>query len=161
MSDHVRQVTEMITEIEGLNNRVRGLETTIRELVTPLAPALLEITGISHISAAALLAEIGDLTRFASSAKLARHTGTAPIPVCSSDKERYRLHRGGNRRRKEQRRAVSIHHIVSKEVVTEAERASRGVALEDLGGIRQRVRLRKVPTGHAPLLGLGPARSVP
>ncbi|WP_416069990.1 transposase [Streptomyces sp. ME01-18a] len=45
-----------------------------------------------------LLAEIGDITRFASSAKLARYTGTAPIPVYSSDKERYRLLRGGNRR---------------------------------------------------------------
>ncbi|MFE4869931.1 transposase [Streptomyces sp. NPDC056682] len=99
MSGHVRRVlTEMITEIDGLNIRVRGLETTIRELVTPLAPALLEITGISHVSAAVLLAEIGDITRFTSSAKLARYTGTAPIPVYSSDKERYRLHRGGNRR---------------------------------------------------------------
>ncbi|MFE9727932.1 transposase [Streptomyces sp. NPDC005794] len=99
MSAHVRRVlTEMTTEIDGLNKRVRGLETTIRELVTPLAPTLLEITGISHVSAAVLLAEIGDITRFTSSAKLARYTGTAPIPVYSSDKERYRLHRGGNRR---------------------------------------------------------------
>ncbi|WP_222443419.1 transposase [Streptomyces misionensis] len=99
MSDHVRRVlTEMITEIGELNKRVRGLENTIRELVTPLAPALLEITGISHVSAAVLLTEIGDITRFTSSAKLARYTGTAPIPVYSSDKERYRLHRGGNRR---------------------------------------------------------------
>ncbi|MEU1600541.1 IS110 family transposase [Streptomyces sp. NPDC005708] len=59
---------------------------------------MLEITGISHVSAAVLLAEIGDINRFTSSAKLARYTGTAPIPVHSSDKERYRLHRGGNRR---------------------------------------------------------------
>jgi transposase len=88
----------VITEIDELNKRVRGLETTIGELVTPLAPTLLEITGISHVSAAVLLAEIGDITRFTSSAKLARNTGTAPIPVYSSDKERYRLHRGGNRR---------------------------------------------------------------
>ncbi|MEV6013684.1 IS110 family transposase [Streptomyces sp. NPDC051976] len=93
---HLPGVARLLTD--GLNKRVRGLETTIRELVTPLAPALLEITGISHVSAAVLLAEIGDITRFTSSAKLARYTGTAPIPVYSSDKERYRLHRGGNRR---------------------------------------------------------------
>ncbi|MFJ2866489.1 transposase [Kitasatospora sp. NPDC087314] len=41
---------------------------------------------------------IGDITRFANAAKLARYTGCAPIPVYSSDKERHRLHRGGNRR---------------------------------------------------------------
>ncbi|MBF6050300.1 transposase, partial [Streptomyces sp. NRRL B-1677] len=99
MTAHVRRVlTEMVTETAGLNERVRGLEATIRELVSPLAPALLEITGISHVSAAVLLAEIGDITRFTSSAKLARYTGCAPIPVYSSDKERHRLHRGGNRR---------------------------------------------------------------
>ncbi|UQA92131.1 IS110 family RNA-guided transposase [Streptomyces halobius] len=98
-SAHVRRVlVEMVTEIAELNERVRGLEATIRELVSPLAPALLEITGISHVSAAVLLAEIGDITRFTSSAKLARYTGCAPIPVYSSDKERHRLHRGGNRR---------------------------------------------------------------
>ena len=45
-----------------------------------------------------LIAEIGDISRFSSSAKLARYTGCAPIPVYSSDKERHRLHRGGNRR---------------------------------------------------------------
>jgi transposase len=59
---------------------------------------MLQITGISHTSAAVLIAEIGDITRFSGSAKLARYTGCAPIPVYSSDKERHRLHRGGNRR---------------------------------------------------------------
>ncbi|RHW29028.1 IS110 family transposase [Nocardioides immobilis] len=96
---HVRQTLhDMLTEVADLNKRIRDLDTTIRELVTPLAPALLQITGISHTSAAVLIAEIGDITRFSSSAKLARYVGCAPIPVYSSDNERHRLHRGGNRR---------------------------------------------------------------
>lgn len=99
LGDHVRHVlTDMITEIRNLNRRIRDLDATIKDLVSPLAPTLLEITGISHNSAAVLIAEIGDITRFSSSAKLARYTGCAPIPVYSSDKERHRLHRGGNRR---------------------------------------------------------------
>jgi transposase len=99
MSQHVRQtLTDMITEIAEINRRVHDLDTTIKQLVTPLAPTLLEITGISHNSAAVLIAEIGDITRFATSAKLARYTGCAPIPVYSTDQERHRLHRGGNRR---------------------------------------------------------------
>jgi transposase len=99
LGSHVRQaLTDMASEIAGLNHRVRDLDTTIRELVTPLAPQLLQITGISHNSAAILIGEIGDITRFRTSARLARYAGCAPIPVYSADQPRHRLHRGGNRR---------------------------------------------------------------
>jgi IS605 OrfB family transposase len=47
------------------------------------------------------------------------------------------------RRRKEARRAKDINHKITKHVVAEAERTGRGIALEDLKGIRERVRLRK------------------
>lgn len=47
------------------------------------------------------------------------------------------------RRRKEGRRAKDINHKIAKHVVAEAERTGRGIALEDLTGIRERVRLRK------------------
>ncbi|MFD8812121.1 RNA-guided endonuclease InsQ/TnpB family protein [Streptomyces sp. NPDC059627] len=47
------------------------------------------------------------------------------------------------RRRKEARRARDINHRIAKHVVAEAERTGRGIALEDLTGIRERVRLRK------------------
>ncbi|MFJ8024806.1 RNA-guided endonuclease InsQ/TnpB family protein [Streptomyces sp. NPDC096311] len=47
------------------------------------------------------------------------------------------------RRRKEARRARDINHKIAKRVVAEAERTGRGIALEELTGIRERVRLRK------------------
>ncbi|MFH9969948.1 RNA-guided endonuclease InsQ/TnpB family protein [Streptomyces mirabilis] len=47
------------------------------------------------------------------------------------------------RRRKEARRARDINHKIAKHVVAEAERTGRGIALEELTGIRERVRLRK------------------
>ncbi|WP_169729384.1 RNA-guided endonuclease InsQ/TnpB family protein [Thermoactinospora rubra] len=47
------------------------------------------------------------------------------------------------RRRKESRFARDVNHVISKSIVTEAERTGRGIALEDLQGIRDRVRLRK------------------
>jgi IS605 OrfB family transposase len=47
------------------------------------------------------------------------------------------------RRRKEARRAKDINHKIAKHVVAEAERTGRGIALEELTGIRDRVRLRK------------------
>ncbi|MEU3602752.1 transposase [Streptomyces sp. NPDC006798] len=48
-----------------------------------------------------------------------------------------------HRSRKEARYAANINHIISKKIVTTAERTGRGIALEDLMGIRDRVRLRK------------------
>jgi putative transposase len=47
------------------------------------------------------------------------------------------------RARKEARFARDINHCIAKKIVTEAERTSRGIALEDLTGIRDRARLRK------------------
>ncbi|MFI9365229.1 RNA-guided endonuclease InsQ/TnpB family protein [Kitasatospora sp. NPDC053057] len=47
------------------------------------------------------------------------------------------------RARKEARYAADVNHRISKTIVTTAERTGRGVALEDLSGIRDRVRLRK------------------
>jgi putative transposase len=47
------------------------------------------------------------------------------------------------RRRKEKRFATDFNHQISKRIVAEAERTGRGIAVEQLGGIRDRVRLRK------------------
>jgi putative transposase len=47
------------------------------------------------------------------------------------------------RRRKEARFATGINHQISKRIVAEAERTGRGIAVEQLTGIRDRVRLRK------------------
>ncbi|WP_369251973.1 RNA-guided endonuclease InsQ/TnpB family protein [Streptomyces sp. R41] len=47
------------------------------------------------------------------------------------------------RNRREQRHAANTNHIIAKTIVTEAERTSAGISLEELKGIRQRVRLRK------------------
>ena len=47
------------------------------------------------------------------------------------------------RRRKEARFAADVNHQISKRMVAEAQRTGRGIAVEQLGGIRARVRLRK------------------
>ncbi|MFJ4707121.1 RNA-guided endonuclease InsQ/TnpB family protein [Streptomyces anulatus] len=44
---------------------------------------------------------------------------------------------------KEARRNKDINHKISKRIVAEAERTGRGIALEELTGIRERARLRK------------------
>ncbi|MER7687124.1 transposase, partial [Streptomyces sp. NPDC097610] len=47
------------------------------------------------------------------------------------------------RSRREQRHVKNTNHVIAKTIVTEAERTSAGISLEELKGIRQRVRLRK------------------
>jgi len=47
------------------------------------------------------------------------------------------------RRRKEARFQRDVNHCISKRIVREAERSGRGIALEDLKGIRTRVSARK------------------
>ncbi|MEU5426667.1 transposase [Streptomyces olivoreticuli] len=47
------------------------------------------------------------------------------------------------RSRKEARHTANVNHVISKAIVTTAERTGSGIALEDLTGIRSRVRLRK------------------
>jgi putative transposase len=47
------------------------------------------------------------------------------------------------RARREARFARDTNHCIAKKIVTEAERTCRGIALEDLTGIRDRARLRK------------------
>ncbi|KIH98845.1 transposase [Streptomonospora alba] len=90
--------TGLLAEVAELSALIAALERDIARAVEPLAPHLLAIPGIGPVSAAVLLGEIGDITRFPTAAKLAAHTGCAPIPVSSSGRDRHRLCRGGNRR---------------------------------------------------------------
>jgi len=47
------------------------------------------------------------------------------------------------RSRREARFVADVNHVISKRIVTEAKRTGKGIAVEDLTGIRSRVRLRK------------------
>jgi hypothetical protein len=87
----------MITEVAEFHHRIGGIDESIKELVDPVAPNLLKITGISH-----------NRRPYWSPNRL-NHRGfqcrkTRPLhllrtdPVYSSGHERDRLHRGGNRR---------------------------------------------------------------
>jgi IS605 OrfB family transposase len=51
------------------------------------------------------------------------------------------------RARRERRHATHVNHRISKEIVSVAQRTGRGIAVEQLGGIRDRVRLRRGQRG--------------
>jgi len=58
----------------------------------------LELPGVGILTAARLVAEVGDVARFRSPAAFAMLAGVAPIPASSGQTQRMRLNRGGNRR---------------------------------------------------------------
>ena len=80
-----------------LTVEIDALETEIARIVADLAPSLLAIVGCGPLSAAKIVGESAGPARFRSANAFARHNGTAPLPVWSSNHHRHRLSRTGNR----------------------------------------------------------------
>jgi transposase len=93
----VRLCRELVTRCRGLSRRVDELQRELAALVRAEAGELLALPGCGPLTAAQLLGEIADVERFATDAKLAKHSGTAPLPASSRNKQRYRPNRQGNR----------------------------------------------------------------
>jgi transposase len=88
---------DLVSRIRELTAAVDGLEREILQLIRALAPALMDLAGCGHLTAAKIVAETAGVSRFRSRAAFANHAGTAPIPVWSGNTVRHRLNRGGNR----------------------------------------------------------------
>ena len=58
----------------------------------------MELRGVGPVVAARVLADVGDVARFADRNRFASWTGTAPLDASSGEQNRHRLSRAGNRR---------------------------------------------------------------
>jgi len=94
VADLARAEVARIREITREANRLRA-EITSR--VATIAPSLLELPGCAGLTAAKLVGEAADITRFRNRDAYAMFAGTAPIPVWTGNSEKFRLNRGGNR----------------------------------------------------------------
>jgi hypothetical protein len=93
----VRIAREELRRLRELTLAINRLECEITELVAQIAPQLLAEPGLGPLIAAKLVGEIAGAQRFATSAKLARAAGVAPIPASSGSTQRQRLDQSGNR----------------------------------------------------------------
>ena len=93
-----RLAAELISEIEAIDKKIKSLKKELTALVTARGSTLLELHGIGPSGAARLLADVGDIHRFADRDKFASWNGTAPLDASSGNQERHRLSRAGNRR---------------------------------------------------------------
>jgi transposase len=93
-----RLAAELIGELEAIDKKTRALDKELTGLVAARGSTLTGLHGIGPSGAARLLADAGDIHRFASRDRFASWNGTAPLDASSGSQTRHRLSRAGNRR---------------------------------------------------------------
>jgi len=115
LTAHTSMVAELgrreVARIRELTREANQLERDIARRVEELVPTLLEIPGCGGLTAAKLVGEAADITRFKSRDAYAMWAGVAPIPVWSANNQRFRLNRGGNRQTN-----AAIHRIAITQI---------------------------------------------
>jgi transposase len=89
---------ELIGEVQALDGKLKVLTRRLRQAVTATGSRLMNLYGVGPAGAARILADVGDVARFADRNRFASWTGTAPLDVSSGEQIRHRLSRAGNRR---------------------------------------------------------------
>jgi transposase len=93
-----RLAVELIGELEAIDRKIKTIKKELTALITARGSTLLELNGIGPSGAARLLADVGDIHRFADRDRFASWNGTAPLDASSGYQQRHRLSRAGNRR---------------------------------------------------------------
>jgi len=113
-SDPVAYTTNIVIRnlarrVQDLNDEIASIDAALGELVSDVAPSLLELYGVGNITAATLLVAAGDNPdRLHGEASWAHLCGGAPGPTGSGKTSgRVRLNRGGNRQAN-----AALHRIV-------------------------------------------------
>jgi transposase len=93
-----RLALEQLAELVALDMKVKALSKELKAMVIASGSSLMDLTGVGPVVAARVLADVGDVARFADRNRFASWTGTAPIAASSGEIVRHRLSRAGNRR---------------------------------------------------------------
>jgi transposase len=111
-----RLAVELISELGAIDRKIKAVKKELTVLVIARGSTLLDLHGIGPSGAARLLADVGDIHRFADRGKFASWNGTAPLDASSGQQNRHRLSRAGNRRIN---RALHIMAVVQLRNATE------------------------------------------
>ena len=146
LQDHEGTVARIARDLVGrcheLTSEINRLEREIGTLVGELAPTLLAICGCGPLTAAKIVGETAGIGRFKSPDAYARHNGTAPLPVWSSNHSRHRLSRTGNRQLNAALHRIALtqanHHPPAKAMLAR-RRAHGDGGLEALRVLKRRL----------------------
>jgi transposase len=93
-----RMAVEEIADLVALDAKLKKIKAELTATVPERGSRLMDITGVGPAGAARILADVGDVARFADRNRFASWTGTAPLDASSGEQIRHRLSRAGNRR---------------------------------------------------------------
>ncbi|TCL54621.1 transposase [Kineothrix alysoides] len=88
----------LVKDLQHYKGQLKEIDRELENMYHSLGGTLTTIPGVSTTTAVKLLAEIGDINRFGSAAKLAKFAGIAPLRLSSAGKGKDKASKQGNRR---------------------------------------------------------------
>jgi transposase len=82
----------------AVEKKIKALTKELKAMVIARGSTLMDLPGVGPVVAARILADVGDVARFADRNRFASWTGTAPLDASSGEQIRHRLSRAGNRK---------------------------------------------------------------
>jgi transposase len=114
-----RMAVEQLADLVVVDAKLKKVKAELKAAVLARGSTLLEIPGVGPAGAARILADVGDVARFADRNRFASWTGTAPLDASSGEQIRHRLSRAGNRR---------MNHVVHVAAIVQLRHNTEGRA---------------------------------
>ena len=131
-----RIAAEELAELVAVDAKIKKATAELKAMVLARDSRLMDLHGVGPVVAARILADVGDVTRFADRNRFASWTGTAPLDASSGEQNRHRLSRAGNRR---------MNHMIHIAAVTQLRLDTEGRAYYR----RKRADGQEADGGHA------------
>jgi len=112
-----RIAAEELAELIVVDAKIKKATAELKTMVLARGSTLMDLHGVGPVVAARILADVGDVTRFADRNRFASWTGTAPLDASSGEQNRHRLSRAGNRR---------VNHMIHIAAVTQLRLDTEG-----------------------------------
>lgn len=96
--EHRRELAlELIEDVERFESQIARSKKRLQAAVSATGTGLTSITGVGPVTAALIIGNTGDISRFPTAGHFASYNGTAPLEASSGNKRRHRLNPHGNR----------------------------------------------------------------
>ena len=81
-----RLAVEQLTEVVAIDKKIKAITKELKAMVLASGSTLMDLPGVGPVVAARVLADVGDVARFADRNRFASWTGTAPIEASSGER---------------------------------------------------------------------------